>query len=360
MLWKLPFAVTSLSLAAPKPDCERPVTTTTLDDFHKWADENKIIRSVEIRQEAGVGGGKGLVATRDLLPLEVALQVPKTLTIKSRGEANGGDWAGSMASQLCQLQDDIAVETGEVGFQYEFAAGQSYSWKPFSWKPYLEFGMPSDQPYTSSQWTESQLKELQNETFAEDCRNTAKWAETQYQRFAADRSKGEFDRALALVCSRSLEAGTCARMLVPFLDNANHAVLADGGGHFHLGSGSINLFVGNKGVKKGEPVTLDYGARTADEYAVHYGFVPEKCVGDTVLIPGQDSIVSWDNIESPNGHANPAVRLRCSEMLDAYPTSLAEDEGLARSYQGGFDAYRVALSYRISKKSLLSKAAGRE
>lgn len=359
MLWKLPFAVTSLSLATPQPDCQRPVKTTTLDDFHKWADENKIIRAVEIRQEAGVGGGKGLVATRDLLPHEVALQVPRTLTIKTRGEANDGDWAGSMASQLCQLQDDVGVETSDVGFEYEFASGQSYSWKPFSWKPYLEFGMPSDQPYTSSQWTESQLKELQNETFVDECRNTAQWAETQYQRFAADRSKVEFDRALALVCSRTLEAGTGARMLVPFLDNANHAVLEDGGGHFHVGSGAITLFVGDKGVKKGEPVTLDYGPRTSDEYAVHYGFVPEKCVGDTVLIPGH-CIVSWTNSESPDGHADPAVRLLCSEMLDAYPTSLAEDEDLARSYQGGFDAYRVALSYRISKKSLLSKAAGRE
>jgi hypothetical protein len=360
MLWKLPFAVTSLSLATPKHDCQPPVKTITLDDFHKWADENKIIRSVEIRQEPGVGGGKGLVATRNLLPHEVALQVPRTLTIKTRGEAYDGDWAGSMASQLCQLQDDVAVEPIDVGFEYEFAAGQSYSWKPFSWKPYLEFGLPSDQPYTSSQWTESQLKELQNETFVEECRSTAQWAETQYQRFAADRSRDEFDRALTLVCSRTLEAGTGARMLVPFLDNANHAVLADGGGHFHVGSGAITLFVGDKGVKKGDPVTLDYGPRTADEYAVHYGFVPEKCVGDTVLIPGLCSVVSWANSESPDGHADPAVRLRCSEMLDAYPTSLAEDEDLVRSYLGGFDAYRVALSYRISKKSLLSKAAGRE
>lgn len=350
--------MTVVSLTAPQPPPRQSVTTT-LDEFHKWADENKIVRSVEIRKEVGVGGGKGLVATRDLLRHEVALQVPTSLTIKTRGELGAGDWAGSMASQLCQLHDDVELETGGGGFEFEFAAGQSYSWKPFSWKPYLEFGMPYDRPYTSSQWTHSQLQQLQNDTFVEECRATARWADTQYERFAAKRSRESFDRFLSLVCSRTLEAGAGARMLVPFLDNANHATQEDGGGFFHLGSGSITLFVGDKGVKKGEPVTLDYGARTADEYAVHYGFVPENCVGDTVLIPGLGAVVSWNDCGRIEGHTDPEVRLQCSAMLDAYPTSLDEDQELSRTYQGGFDAYKVALSYRISKKLLLSKAAGR-
>jgi len=51
-------------------------------------------------------------------------------------------------------------------------------------------------------------------------------------------------------------------MLVPFLDNANHASQADGGGHFQIGSSCITPFAGEQGVKKGEAVTLDYGKRS--------------------------------------------------------------------------------------------------
>jgi hypothetical protein len=357
MWWKHPFAATLFSLATPQKNLQQ--TVTTLEDFHQWADDNKIIRSVEICQEPGMGGGKGLVATRNLQPGELALHVPRTLTIRTSGAAENSDWAGNMAVQLCELQDEVSLETHEGSVEIEFGASQSYTWKPFSWKPYLEVGVPRDAPYTTSHWTNSELQQLQNETLVQDCQATAKWEASQYQRFVTEHSRADFERALALICSRTLEAGSESRMLVPLLDNANHASKADGGGHFLLGSGSIALFVGEQGAKKGEAVTLDYGARSAEEYAIHYGFVPEDCIGDTISIPGLNTVVSWDDCASAEGHADPAVRLRCSAMLDAYPTSLAEDEELVRSHQGGFDAYRVALAYRSAKKKLLSKAAGR-
>jgi len=87
-------------------------------------------------------------STRDLLPNEVALQVSRSLTIKSFGERSGGDWAESMASQLCKLQHDVtkAADSNNDN-SVEVAA--------------------------SSQWTDSQLCQLQNETFAAVCCDTA-------------------------------------------------------------------------------------------------------------------------------------------------------------------------------------------
>jgi hypothetical protein len=148
-------------------------------------------------------------------------------------------------------------------------------------------------------------------------------------------------------------------MLVPFLDNANHASKEEGGGHFLEGSSSIALFVGENGAKKGEPVTLNYGERSADEYAAWYGFVPSPdCAGDSITIPELDRVVSWTDCKPGRGHFDPVVRAKCADILENYPTSLTQDENMLRDYQGNFDAYSVALSYRRAKKALLTQAVG--
>jgi hypothetical protein len=148
-------------------------------------------------------------------------------------------------------------------------------------------------------------------------------------------------------------------LLVPLLDNANHASKEDGGGQFLVGSSSVALFAGKKGVKRGEAVTLDYGKRPADEYAIHYGFIPTpNCLGNSVFIPELEKGVCWSDCEAQDGHPDPSVREHCTDILNKLPTTLEHDQGLLRDYKGGFDAYRVALNYRCAQKSLLKRAAG--
>ena len=353
MKWRQPFVVTAFSSPVFK---NRESGLTTVDDFHRWANENKIIRSVKVCEENDKGGGKGLVAIRDLKPREIAMHVPRKMTIQSSGELDNNDWAGTLASKLCEIQTELINKSSD-DFTIDLGGDQAYTWKPFSWRPYIEYGLPEASPYLTSHWDESELLQLQNETLVNEAYEWKEWREEQYERFSSTYSRENFDRALSLVLSRALDAGGGSRMLVPFIDNANHASKEEGGGTFLLGSNSIVLMAGEYGVKKGEPFTLDYGNRCADEYALTYGFVPHDCIGDSIPIPETDSIISWDSDYSQQGHADKQIRFKCSEILATYPTTLAEDEEMLQN-QKSFDAYTVALEYRCSKKRLLSKAAG--
>ena len=353
MKWRQTFLVTAFSYPVSK---NRDSGVTTVDDFHQWANENKIIRSVKVCQDDDKGGGKGLVATRDLKPREIAIHVPRKMTIQTSGELDNNNWAGTLASKICQIQSEIDNESNN-DITIDFGGDQAYTWKPFSWKPYIEYGLPEDGPYTTSHWEDSELLQLQNETLVHEAYEWQEWREEQYARFSSNYSRENFDRALSLVLSRVLDAGEGSHMLVPFIDNANHASKEEGGGTFQLGSNSIVLMAGEYGVKKGEPFTLNYGNRCADDFALTYGFVPHDCIGDSIPIPATDSIISWDTCFSQHGHADRHVRRKCSEILASYPTNLAEDEKMLRN-QKSFDALTVALGYRCAKKRLLSKAAG--
>lgn len=344
-------------------------SAVSIDEFHQWADENNTVRSVEVSMENDMGGGKGLIATRDLKPGEVAIHVPRALTIALTGHNENNNWAGSMASKLCYIQNEVDSETAHRYQKTVRFSGShySYDYKPFSWKPYVNFGMPQNSgPYTADRWTNDELMQLQNQTLLEDVAAVARWRASQYERFASEHAEKEFRRALSLVCSRALEAGpnSSTRMLVPFLDNANHAPKKDGGCSYVTGSASVMLFVGEKEIKKGEPVCLDYGPRSHEEYLLHYGFIPSMRSdgGDVISFPkdieskSPDSFSSSDFID--NQHPNPIVRLQSLDLLNSFQTSLEEDKELSRNHKDGFNAFKIALDYRLAKKMLLRTAAG--
>mmetsp|Transcript_26723 Transcript_26723/g.39524 ORF Transcript_26723/g.39524 Transcript_26723/m.39524 type:complete len:398 (+) Transcript_26723:66-1259(+) len=358
-------ALSAISHATPFRD---GASAVSIDEFHQWADENKIIRSVEVSVEGDMGGGKGLIATRDLKPGEVAIHVPRALTIPLTGHNENNNWAGSVASKLCHIQNEVDSETADhYQKTISFGGGRSYEYKPFSWKPYVNFGMPQDDgPYTADRWTKDELMQLQNQTLLEDVASVARWRASQYERFTSEHAEKEFSRALSLVCSRALEAGpnSSTRMLVPFLDNANHAPKEDGGCSYVTGSASVMLFVGEKEIKEGEPVCLDYGPRSHEEYLLHYGFIPSMRSdgGDVISLPKDIESRSPDSFSSSNfidgQHPNPIVRVQSSDLLNSFQTSLEEDEELSQNHKDGFNAFKIALDYRLSKKLLLKTAAG--
>mmetsp|Transcript_6341 Transcript_6341/g.26651 ORF Transcript_6341/g.26651 Transcript_6341/m.26651 type:complete len:154 (+) Transcript_6341:3091-3552(+) len=137
---------------------------------------------------------------------------------------------------------------------------------------------------------------------------------------------------------------------------ANHAPRHRGGGYYAVDDASVRLVVGERGVRKGGEICLDYGARPTDDFVVHYGFAPLPTnPADSIRLPRSGRLVSWVRAfnDIPAEDAD-----ECAALLAAMPTTLADDlRHLARL--GSDDALRVALEYRIAKKQLLSAASGR-
>jgi hypothetical protein len=150
--------------------------------------------------------------------------------------------------------------------------------------------------------------------------------------------------------------------MVPLIDMANHAPSEAGGGYFSVDDlGNVALVVGRRGVNEGEAVTMDYGARTVDDFLHHYGFVPNRCDSDSVQVNVDDEPVglTWRDCQGYSGHGDIQVRAACINEILKFPSSLEEDVRFVEAMpEGVSEAVQSALSYRIAKKSLLTGLAG--
>jgi hypothetical protein len=110
---------------------------------------------------------------------------------------------------------------------------------------------------------------------------------------------------------------------------------------------------GERGVRAGGEVTLDYGTRRNEDWLIHYGFLPDRNTAETIQLPKSKRTVSWDDVGIPDI----ALQRECLEYLRQSETSLEEDIGML---QGPFDDFRLefAINYRVSRKILLSAVAG--
>jgi Rubisco LSMT substrate-binding len=287
---------------------------------------------------AAAGGGRGLIALQSIDQGGVVVKVPLTATLRVTGGWDENDgWAGVLAHMLLtQKELGVAATHG----------------------PYIQLGLPSEAPMTPCRWTEAELLQLQNTTFISEVQQNKIWRREQQH---VHRSHGEANdddaylTMLDLVCSRTLKGRDNSRQLVPLIDIANHAPSESGGGSFKVDHNSVYLLAGHGGIKAGQAVTLDYGARTVEDFLLHYGFVPDRCGSDSVRI-GQHCITWMDC--AYRGHSDPRVRDACKEILNGFPTSMKEDLDLLNSMEKEAEAFRLALHYRFAKKSLLAAAAG--
>lgn len=144
---------------------------------------------------------------------------------------------------------------------------------------------------------------------------------------------------------------------------------------------------------------LDYGARSSDQFLLHYGFLPFPNPAEALFLsppdgprsvsvsdssPGPRSTllctlhaprpdaarrpisrheITWTQLRAP---LQEDIRLACAQTLAALPTSLEEDEeALAEAEakttcvgeNGMSGDLLLALQYRVSKKRLLASAA---
>ena len=117
------------------------------------------------------------------------------------------------------------------------------------------------------------------------------------------------------------------------------------------------------------------GERTACQFALQYGFVPDHNRHDMLTVSVGDSRrllhVGWNCAAA----STPVeVRDACAELLRSMPTSLAEDVDMLRALEARdveaalaeesslvgklLEERAIALRYRISKKQLLAAVSG--
>mmetsp|Transcript_59533 Transcript_59533/g.176558 ORF Transcript_59533/g.176558 Transcript_59533/m.176558 type:complete len:370 (-) Transcript_59533:460-1569(-) len=355
----LAFALqaTTSPKSAEIPSTPKAVTpSVTLEKLHSWADAHGAERRVDVRDEPGAGGGRGLVALERLEPGDVAVKIPLSMTLRVTPQDNNGSetnleeddgWARALAAKLCYEESLISSSEGKSSF----------------FEPYINRGLPKEAPRVVCRWTPAERLQLQNVTMInESFENAAwRWRQLRKHRDSCDSvSNAAFLRNLDLVCSRTLKGTDGSRNLVPLIDNANHAPSEAGGGYFRLEEGAISLVVGRKGADVGEPVTLDYGSRPVDDFLMHYGFVPDRCMSDSVmvtLLDGSSTCLSWADCHSYRGHSDAEVREACAKELESFSSTLDEDKQLIVAAHSRGDEF-MGVQYRIAKKSLLSALAG--
>lgn len=299
------------------------VATDPALNLQRYLDQQGATRSCETGETKF---GRGLVATIDLEPDEVALRIPLSCALQEPDLGEEDYWAGRLALQVMERRRQSC--------------------------PYTDALPPPPGTPARGDWPVHILKAFEDPLFEKEIDAAQNWRYEQWENkngLYEDRS--EFLDALDLVCSRTTRIGSDL-LLVPFLDMANHASQEEGGGYYVRDGADVCLIVGERGVRKGGEVTLNYGPRRNEDWLIHYGFLPDRNTADAMILPSTQQKVSWDDV----GTASDSLRQECSDYLDT-KTSLAED--LAALQDSKLDhRMALALEYRVSRKMLLSAVAG--
>eukprot|EP00522_Entomoneis_paludosa_P015154 CAMPEP_0172459520 /NCGR_PEP_ID=MMETSP1065-20121228/32986_1 /TAXON_ID=265537 /ORGANISM="Amphiprora paludosa, Strain CCMP125" /LENGTH=395 /DNA_ID=CAMNT_0013214231 /DNA_START=45 /DNA_END=1232 /DNA_ORIENTATION=+ len=326
-------------------------TATASQKLEDILDRQGAIRFCEVGKTTY---GRGLVATRDLKPGDLALRIPLSCALIEPDYCDDDDkddedgWAGRLAKLLVQ-QD-----------QSETHAAYTQALPP-----------PPATP-ARGDWPEAILQEFDSASFRRDIDKAYAWRYRQWERYSgsfADRQS--FLDALDLVCSRTIRCGENMH-LVPLLDMANHASEQEGGGFYKkmksVGDEEdcICLYVGYRGVREGQEVTLDYGTRSNEDWLIHYGFQPDRNMAETVQLHSTHKMkaASWDDVRT----SDIDLQQLCARQLQSYSTTLQEDVDRIRQCGStiGEDVdsdvdYRLimAMNYRVSQKRLLAAIAAK-
>ena len=304
--------------------------------------------------------GRGLVATKDLMPGETVLRIPlsETIIVETEQSDHQGliddPWAGKLAVKLLERQR--RGNANKDSSKYSDA-------------------LPLPPPTPTRGWSVQALQTLEDVDTLQKIETQRKWQNQQWKTFGEDFTSedkitpGDHQRfldALDLVSSRTIRCGS-KFMLVPFLDMANHASRDEGGGFYKiidakgpLGTRKkeIALKVGDRGINVGDEVLLDYGDRNNDEWLLYYGFLPNRNSAESLILPDSQRTITWDDV---NGE-DESLKDECKVVLSLSSTTLQEDidtlNKLRRNKKHNDDQMELALNYRTARKTLLSAVAG--
>ena len=304
--------------------------------------------------------GRGLVATKDLMPGEIVLRIPLSETIIVEMEQSDHQgliddpWAGKLAVKLLERQR--RGNANKDSSKYSDA-------------------LPLPPPTPTRGWSVQALQTLEDVDILQNIETQREWQNQQWKTFGEDftsedkTTPGDHQRfldALDLVSSRTIRCGS-KFMLVPFLDMANHASRDEGGGFYKIIDANgplgtrkkeIALQVGDRGINVGDEVLLDYGDRNNDEWLLYYGFLPNRNSAESLILPDSQRTITWDDV---NGE-DESLKDECKVVLSLSSTTLQEDidtlNKLKRNKKHTDDQMELALNYRIARKTLLSAVAG--
>jgi hypothetical protein len=304
--------------------------------------------------------GRGLVARRDMQPGETVLRIPLAETIvveKSQCELStsiSDAWAGRLAQKLVERQSQAVSDDDTESI----SSTDTYS-----------NALPPPPPTPSrGDWSVGALQTLDDKIILLEIEVARDWRNKQWETLGvSDGALGDQQRfldALDLVSSRTIRCGS-KFMLVPFLDMANYASRDQGGGYYTLAKGPlgedeevIELKIGDRGVKAGDEVFLDYGDRTNEEWLIYYGFLPDRNSAEAVVLSASGRTITWDDV---NGN-DETLKEECRDLLDLSPTTLGQDintlNTLEEDEENNDVTMVLALKYRIARKTLLSAVAG--
>lgn len=297
----------------------------------EWADDNGVKRSVYIGQSKF--GGNGLLAAKALAPGDEVLSVPLDLCVGV-------------------TRDEDRLFATQLAMKLHCGAADEYT-----------RALPPP-PAVLHRWQEADLLELQNATLVAEATRWRLTRREQYElaaQFLTSITEPRFNDLYDCVAARTLGARGDAEgtlRLVPLVSMAQHSCTT--GGQFAVRGDAFCLLAG-RACEPGDEIFLDYGARTSDEFALQYGFIPDRNRHDAATVPlgTSDAVahVDWSSAE----RASREVRKACQALLDDLPTSLATDIDLLRAAEAEVattEEYAMALRYRIAKKQLLTAVAG--
>ena len=298
--------------------------------------------------------GRGLVARRDMQSGETVLRVSLSeVTIVEKPQSEqlpsiNDAWAGQLAQKLLERQEREKDDDDSIASKYSDA-------------------LPPPPPTPPrGDWSVEALQNLDNPDTVREIEIAQEWRNKQWETFGVSHGalgdQQRFLDALDLVSSRTIRCGS-KYMLVPFLDMANYASRDQGGGYYTLvkgpqGNEEIELKIGDRGVKAGGEVLLDYGDRKNEEWLMHYGFLPDRNSAESLVLPDSQRTITWDDV---NGN-DESLKEECSVVLDRSCTTLREDIEILNKLEMDEDnndvTMELAVKYRIARKTLLSAVAG--
>lgn len=102
-----------------------------------------------------------------------------------------------------------------------------------------------------------------------------------------------------------------------------------GGGYYTLTEGQhgsdneemIELKIGDREVKAGGEVFLDYGDRNNEDWMMYYGFLPDRNSAESVVLPVSRCTITWDCVDSGDEDIENEGRI----LLDRSSTTLRYD-----------------------------------
>ena len=310
------FSASSVATATTTSGATATTTTKAAELLQKYLDDHGAIRHCEI---GSTKFGRGLVATRNLKAGEIALRIPISCALVEPDnlgdDEENNHWAGRLALKVMKGR-----KSGRSNCVYTNALPE-----------------PPCTPVRGDCWpTTNYIQEFDDIEFENEIDTTIVWRYKQWEIHCSSGKYNEEDRqpyldALDLVCSRTIRCGNDL-MLVPLLDMANHASQEENGGYYKRDGCDICLMVGERGVKIGEEITLDYGQRQNKDWIIHYGFIPTRNNIEYVTLPKSGKRVTLQDARSYDA-ATPSIQQECNDYLQTFKTTLEEDILMLRESQ---------------------------